>query len=214
MSTKPENTEVETALATARKVISAAAEKLRLDALALQDLEAKAAAVRAPGAPAPAEDYELQTPLRIGDNRKAPQELADRLAEILKVSPQDVASAIRSTNAPAARVKACMDLMRAGRKIHNIGSEVEPRWQHVIGDQGTPEELRACVQRLITLRPMTHRELVTFTGARENRISGALADLREAPGTRVCNLGDSVRARWLMLPLALQPAPLVKPKRR
>lgn len=137
-----------------------------------------------------------------------PASLAEQLASLLTREAQDTASAAAALGVPVGRIRPLMDAMRDALKIHNIGSEVEPRWQHVLGDDCSPADLRALVLRLISERPFSHRELCIVTGARENRISGVLADLREEPGTRVANLGNGSKGRWFLLPPTVKVAPL------
>lgn len=145
----------------------------------------------------------------------APQPtLAERVAALLIADAQDARSAAVALGAPVGRVKSIMDGMRDGAKIHNIGSEVEPRWQHVLGDSASPADLKALVRRLISDRPFTHRELVIVTGCRENRISGVLADLREDRSLIVVNRGDGSKGRWEILPDSVKLAPLRKTARR
>jgi hypothetical protein len=140
--------------------------------------------------------------------------LHDQVVELLTAEALDAASVARRLGVPVGRIAPIMKVLKDGLKIHNIGSEVEPRWQHVVGDDATPAELRALILRLISSRPFTHRELVTVTGVTGdrggNRVSGVLAKLREEPGTRVANLGDGSVGRWFILPPGAQPAPLKK----
>lgn len=139
--------------------------------------------------------------------------LESRIVALLTAHAQDALSVAKTLNTPVGRIKPIMDKLRDAGRLHNIGSEVEPQWQHVLGDNGPASELREFVYRLISQRPFSHRELCIVSGARENRISGVLADLREDPKTRVANLGDGSRGRWLILPLDLKPSPLAKFRR-
>lgn len=139
-----------------------------------------------------------------------PATLAEQVAALLTREAQDTASAAAALSVPVGRIKPVMDALRDGLKLHNIGSEVEPLWQHVLGDDCSPEDLKAFVLRLVTTRPFTHRELVIVSGARENRISGVLADLREDPAMRVANLGNGAKGRWFVLPAHIKLAPLRK----
>ncbi len=209
MPNKTENSTdpVDVAIANARQVLLAQAEKLQRDAIALKELETQARMSRTGTQEIPAVTVTPPTPPQVAPAR----DLIVQVAELLTHAPQDTAGVVQVLNVPAARVKAAMDKLRADGKLHNIGSEYDPRWQHVIGDTGPAHELRALVHRLISERPFSHRELVAVTGARENRISGALADLREDSATRVANLGDGVRARWFVIPADIQVAPLRKP---
>lgn len=137
-----------------------------------------------------------------------PATLTEQLTALLTREPVDMKSAAAALGVPVGRIQPIMDTLRHGLKIHNIGSEVEPRWQHVLGDDCSPADLRALVLRLISERPFSHRELCIVTGARENRISGVLADLREEPDTRVTNLGNGSKGKWFLLPASVKIAPL------
>lgn len=137
--------------------------------------------------------------------------LLSRIATLLRTDPLDTVELTAKLGASAAKVRRTLASLREQKLVFNIGSDVEPKWVHVLGDNGTAAELRAWVLRLIALRPFTHRELVTMTAARENRISGVLADLREDAKTRVINLGDGSRGRWFVLPLDVKIATLRRP---
>lgn len=134
--------------------------------------------------------------------------LVERLARLLRESPCDVLAAAQKLEASGGRIKTLVNKLAAEEKVHNVGSAVEPRWVHVIGDDGPIDELRAAVLRLISFRPCTHRELCAFTGARDNRISACLTKLKQDsasnPERRVVNLGDGARGRWLVIPMSAQ----------
>ncbi len=134
--------------------------------------------------------------------------LVAKVAALLRTEPLDTVGLTSKLGAPAARVRAALAQLREDKLVYNVGSDIEPKWVHVLGDNGPAAELRARVLTLISIRPFSHRELVVVTGARDNRISGALADLREDRQTRVVNLGDGSRGRWLVLPADLKLATL------
>jgi hypothetical protein len=140
--------------------------------------------------------------------------LQEQVVALLTAEALDAATVARRLGVPVGRVQPVMKVLRDGLKIHNIGSEVEPRWQHVIGDDATTAELRALILRLISERPFTHRELVTVTGVTGdrggNRVSGVLAKLREEFGERLWNFGDGSVGNWCIKPAGAQPAPLRK----
>jgi hypothetical protein len=63
-----------------------------------------------------------------------------------------------------------------------------------IGDDAPASVLQAEVERLLAIKPRTHQELVTLTGARTNRISGIVFRLYETGAVR--NTGLPHRALW------------------
>ncbi len=66
-----------------------------------------------------------------------------------------------------------------------------------VGDESSTAELMTTVQRLITERPSTFRELLDATGARDNRIKGVIMRLQR-DGLDVVNLGNEARALWFI----------------
>ena len=69
-----------------------------------------------------------------------------------------------------------------------------------IGDNTDTPTLIATVERAITGYARTLRELVELTGARRNRISGALVKIQVAHPTSVQNVGNDARALWYIAP--------------
>lgn len=69
-----------------------------------------------------------------------------------------------------------------------------PYW---VGDDGPTDELKAAILRAIQANPngTTFQELLQLTGARGNRVSGAIVKLQR-DGHRIKNLGDQRVARW------------------
>jgi hypothetical protein len=137
--------------------------------------------------------------------------LEDQVAQSLRDEPMNAMALAAKLGVPVGRITPILTVLKDALKIHNIGSEVDPAWQHVIGDaDGNSPEVRALVRKLIERRPFTHRELVVVTGARENKVSGAIADLREdkALRMRIVNLGSKTIGKWFILPDDIKPAPL------
>ncbi len=126
--------------------------------------------------------------------------LDEQLVAALTERAQDTATLSATIGVPVGRVLPIVKSLRDKLKIHNIGSEVEPRWQHVLPIDCSTPDLRALVLRLISDRPFTHRELTIVTGANENRISGVLAKLKVDPKLRVANLGNGAKGKWFVLP--------------
>lgn len=69
-----------------------------------------------------------------------------------------------------------------------------PYW---VGDDGPTDELKAAILRCIQGNPngTTFQEILQATGARGNRVSGAIVKLQR-DGHRIKNLGDQRVARW------------------
>jgi len=72
--------------------------------------------------------------------------------------------------------------------------EVLPGASDYVGDDGSTPDLIATVARVITRQPCTLVALGEITGARRNRLSGAIVKLQEQG--RVVNLGNGSRAVW------------------
>lgn len=68
-----------------------------------------------------------------------------------------------------------------------------------IGDDTDTPTLKAALERILRVRPTTLQELVTMTGARANRISGALVKM-QLGGVPMVNLGTRRLARYFVLP--------------
>lgn len=88
-------------------------------------------------------------------------------------------------------------LARAGR-VFNVGSDVDPRWIWIVGDDATTEDLAAAVERMIRDRPMTFGELTAATGARRGRLSGVIVQMQR-DGKKLRNVGGTERSfRWFL----------------
>lgn len=64
-----------------------------------------------------------------------------------------------------------------------------------VGDETTTEVLKDAVARAIKTRGMTLQEISDETGARRNRVSGAIVKLQH-DGVKVINEGNGYRAIW------------------
>lgn len=126
--------------------------------------------------------------------------VADRVETVLRsavLSPAELALAV---GAPQAAVDAAV--RSHGRKITNVGIVGAPRLSWVAGDDGPTPELIELIARLIAVRPLAFSELIQHTGARGNRISGAIVKLQQHPkiGHKVVNRGTAARALWFLKP--------------
>lgn len=120
---------------------------------------------------------------------------ATELQRLLRAAPMSVADAALALGIPVAHAAQAMRSLRRGNHVVNVGSTDEPRWSWVLGDECSTTDLTAKVEQLIRLRPMTLAELQAATGARRNRISGAIVLLRRH-GVQVVNRGNGWRAVW------------------
>jgi hypothetical protein len=125
-----------------------------------------------------------------------PRTLAEKIEASLREKPRTMMELALDVNATPKRISNVMRDLRT--KIANVGSETHPVWTWIIGDETTAAELAAQVAHLISLRPFTLQELITATGARRNRISGALVRLVEA--SKAENHGSATVARWYSPP--------------
>lgn len=84
--------------------------------------------------------------------------------------------------------------------IYNHGTEYEPRWAWVVGDQTSTADLSDAVERMITARPYTFAELTLATGARRGRLSGVLVRFQREGREIVNEDGTDRQYRWKMKP--------------
>lgn len=184
--------DIRTRLEAARAALAETQAKLVSDMKALAELE-QLPPVRARGT------RDLTAAVR-------PLSLPEQVAQLLAHEPLDTAAVAERLGVPAGRVQTIIRKLIGDGAVHNVGTDVEPLWFHVIGDDGPSDELKATILRLMqaACRAFTHRELVVITGARENRISGILAKLKDDPKTKVVNLGTGARGRWFVLPSQLR----------
>lgn len=83
-------------------------------------------------------------------------------------------------------------------RLKNVGSEDRPAWWLVPGASVSTADLNAAVLALMSYRPVSFKELVDYTGARSDRVAGAVGI---AVKTRsVVNAGSQVTARWFLVP--------------
>lgn len=141
--------------------------------------------------------------------------LAARLEDLLRGpgAPVSLVDLVAATGESAGKVSAELRRMRAtkcptrsledaadARLVHNHGTEFEPRWGWVVGDQTETSELSNAVEKMITVRPYTFAELTLATGARRGRLSGVLVRFQRE-GREITNEGGSDRQyRWSMRP--------------
>lgn len=69
-----------------------------------------------------------------------------------------------------------------------------------LGDDGPTKELNDMVEALIRERPLSRADLVSLTGARDNRVAAAIVYLQRK-GVPIANVGTPRKALWFVLPL-------------
>lgn len=105
--------------------------------------------------------------------------LGPRLEEVLRTHVYSFAELVAALGVPPGRVSGALGAARRAGYVANVGRADEPRWTWVVGDEGPTQKLRELVLRLLAARPITIAELVSATGARDNRVKGVLMKLTE-----------------------------------
>lgn len=137
-----------------------------------------------------------------------PQEppLAARVEAALRSGVHALDELAGEVRAPTGRVAAELKKHKQAGRVYNLGTEDRPRWTWVVGDDASPDELAEAVLRILRTTPMYRAELLAATGARDNRVGGAMRKIqREGLGVVVDvspQSGDPQkhRARWFVLP--------------
>lgn len=127
----------------------------------------------------------------------APLTTEERLEAALRGKIATLTDLGKSLRLPMKTLAGALEKLRKAGRAANIGSEIEPRWTLIVGDECSADELRVAVSLLISDRPMTFKELLAWTGARRGRISGQIVDLQRT-GRPVVNMGTERRARWFL----------------
>lgn len=179
----------------ARIEADAHAERLELDRLAKAiargtgDLTEQASEVTAPLA------RRLETVLR---GPRAPLSLVD-LAAAVKEPAERVRKELRRMRSAFCATRSLEDAPDA-RQIHNHGTDADPRWQWVLGDQTPTDELVFAVETMLRRRAYTFAELTAATGARRGRLSGVIVKFQRE-GYPIINDGGTPREYlWRLLP--------------
>jgi len=140
--------------------------------------------------------------------------LAERVEAALRVGPMSLVELADAVGDSGAAVQKELRRMRAARcptrstdapdarMVYNHGTEYDPRWSWVVGDQTPTAELSAAVEKMITTRPYTFAELTAATGARRGRLSGVLVKFQRDERDIVNENGTDRQYRWKMKPLA------------
>lgn len=126
--------------------------------------------------------------------------LPERIETELRARFLSLKELCHRVRAPAGPVSAFLKRAKAQRLVYNVGSEEQPVYTWVIGDDAPTTELYPLVERLIARRPFEHAELMSATGARRGRVSGAIVDIAKRHGRdAVRNVGGTrARHRWFL----------------
>lgn len=115
---------------------------------------------------------------------------AKRVAELEQVVAR-TARVARGTTPPAPVEAAPARARRA--------TVAPPPSPHHVGDDTPTPVLNAAVEALLRERPLERRELVQLTGARTNRVAGAIVHLQRH-GVPIVRDRAGKRSRWYILP--------------
>lgn len=143
------------------------------------------------------------------------ESVSKRIERVLRSegAPLSLVDLIQEVDAPAGVVQKELQRLRSIKcptrstedapnacQVYNHGTDFEPRWAWVIGDEAPTAELSAAVEKMIAARPYTFAELTLATGARRGRLSGVLVRFQRE-GRQISNEGGSDRQyRWAMKP--------------
>lgn len=122
-----------------------------------------------------------------------PQTIGEKIEAVLRgpFAPHNIREIAAAIKEPASRVQSCLKKLRNApcptrsrddapdaKQIYNLGTDDDPFWIWVLGDETSPEELHEMVRKIISYRPMTFAELTLATGARRGRLSGRLVQMQ------------------------------------
>lgn len=120
------------------------------------------------------------------------------LAEAVKEPAERVRKELRKMRTAPCATRSIEDAAEA-RQVFNHGTEGDPMWQWVLGDDTPTDELVFAVETMIRRRSYTFAELTLATGARRGRLSGVLVKFQRE-GYPIVNDGGTAREyRWKML---------------
>lgn len=167
----------------------------------LADLENKLKELTAAAKEQAAATKELQEKLRIArgthNKIKIPaQDLRTRVEEMLSSRPRSQDELAAELSEPVGRIGEVVKEIRP--RLKNVGSEDRPAWWLVPGNSAPTAQLNAAVLALMAFRPISYKELVDYTGAKPDRVAGAIGiAVKTKP---VLELGTPVSRRWFLVP--------------
>lgn len=137
------------------------------------------------------------------------ESLESRIRLALQRESLSIKQLVKAVGAEPSVIERTLRKLQQTKLAYNVGSAQYPVWTWRIGDSSTHADLVATLVRLISERPMTTRELIDATGARFQRVSGALVTiLRGQDKDKVLNLGTQKTGRWFMIGENARPAAL------
>lgn len=142
----------------------------------------------------------LQEQLRLArgtqDDVRAPAPLLGRVEELLAHRPLAQADVAGELREPAGRIGEVFAELRP--RLKNVGTEDRPAWWLPPGPDAPTGVLNEAVVTLMAYKPVTFRELVALTGAKTDRVAGALGIAVKT--RKVVNASTGDEARWFLLP--------------
>lgn len=134
--------------------------------------------------------------------------LPDRMELVLRSRPRSIEELARDLHEPVGKIAAALKPLR--KNLFNVGTEGAPAWFWIVGDEAPTDQLNTAVAALVKFRPMRFPELMSATGARQGRVSGAIVAMQRDPKSRIVNLDTASRARWFIVPEGIQLSRLSK----
>lgn len=123
--------------------------------------------------------------------------LTARIETLVRTKPHTIQELSKALREPAGSITTAMKDLR--KQLSNVGTDMEPRWFYMVGDEAPTGQVNEAIKALIADRPMTFTELGLATNVRPGRVSGALVALQRE-GERIANLGTNARGRWFLVP--------------
>jgi|SRR6185312_5207663 len=154
-------------------------------------------------------DLEEKLRLARGTHNKlrAPaQDLRGRIEELLSQRPRSQDEVATELSEPAGRVSEVFKELKP--RLKNLGTEDRPAWWLVPGNSVSTAELNEAVLALMSYRPVSFKELTDYTGAKSDRVAGAVGIAVKTRSVVNMNEGTPLPARWILVP----PASLTKLK--
>lgn len=136
-----------------------------------------------------------------------PPTIETKIEALLRSKPRTLEVLARELNEPIGRVSTALRPLK--KQLFNVGTVEHPEWFWVIGDETPPKDLYNAVEALMRARPFAHAELIAATGARANRVSGAVNEMRRTRPV-VPVPGVEGKIRWFILPDGAKIARLVR----
>lgn len=138
-------------------------------------------------------------------------DLRARVEAALTRESLDAYQLAKATSVSVSKVSELLKTLKSEQAIYNVGLAENPKWTWRVGDAADSRVLRRVIERLISERPMTTRELANATGARMSRVGGQLVEIQRS-GAEIINLGHGHVFRYFLIAAHARPAKL-QPKK-